>query len=62
VLDRSYFRSIYFREPGGILFEVATTGPGFTVDEDLISLGSSLKLPPWEEHNRSIIESALPGV
>jgi glyoxalase family protein len=62
VLDRSYFRSIYFREPGGILFEVATVLPGFTVDEDLASLGSSLKLPVWEERNRAIIESALPSV
>ena len=51
VLDRCYFRSIYFREPGGILFEVATTTPGFTVDEELDSLGSELKLPPWEEES-----------
>jgi glyoxalase family protein len=62
VLDRSYFRSIYFREPGGILFEVATTKPGFTVDEDLDSLGSGLKLPPWEEKNREEIEAVLPRV
>ena len=62
VLDRSYFRSIYFREPGGILFEVATTKPGFTIDEDLDSLGSSLKLPPWEEQNREEIEAQLPRV
>jgi glyoxalase family protein len=62
VLDRSYFRSIYFREPGGILFEVATTKPGFTIDEDLDSLGSSLKLPPWEEQNREEIEAVLPRV
>jgi glyoxalase family protein len=62
VLDRNYFRSIYFREPGGILFEVATTGPGFTVDEDLASLGTSLKLPPWEEPNRAVIEATLPEV
>ena len=62
VLDRSYFRSIYFREPGGILFEVATVSPGFTVDEDLKSLGSTLKLPLWEEKNRSLIEAALPTV
>jgi glyoxalase family protein len=59
VLDRCYFRSIYFREPGGILFEVATTKPGFTVDEKLESLGSELKLPPWEEPNRSAIEDVL---
>jgi glyoxalase family protein len=62
VLDRCYFRSVYFREPGGILFEVATTKPGFTVDEDLDSLGSSLKLPPWEEQNREQIEAVLPPV
>ena len=62
VLDRSYFRSIYFREPGGILFEVATTKPGFTIDEGLDSLGSSLKLPPWEEQNREEIEAVLPRV
>jgi glyoxalase family protein len=62
VLDRSYFRSIYFREPGGILFELATTKPGFTIDEDLDLLGSSLKLPPWEEQNREEIEAVLPRV
>ena len=60
VLDRSYFQSIYFREPGGILFEVATTKPGFTIDEDLSELGTSLKLPPWEEPNRREIQAALP--
>jgi glyoxalase family protein len=60
VLDRCYFRSIYFREPGGILFEVATMKPGFTIDEDLDSLGSGLKLPPWEEPNREGIEAVLP--
>jgi len=60
VLDRCYFRSIYFREPGGVLFEVATTQPGFTIDEDVSSLGSALKLPPWEESNRASIERALP--
>jgi glyoxalase family protein len=59
VLDRSYFKSIYFREPGGILFEVATVQPGFTVDEDLDALGSSLKLPPWEETNRAEIQGTL---
>jgi glyoxalase family protein len=62
VLDRSYFRSIYFREPGGILFEVATTKPGFTIDERPDSLGTSLKLPPWEEQNREKIEVVLPRV
>ena len=62
VLDRSYFRSIYFREPGGILFEVATIRPGFTLDEELGSLGEALKLPPWEESSRPNIEAALPVV
>jgi glyoxalase family protein len=62
VLDRCYFYSIYFREPGGILFEVATTKPGFTVDEERDSLGSELKLPPWEEQNRPVIEATLPHV
>lgn len=62
VLDRQYFRSIYFREPGGVLFEVATIPPGFTVDEEVASLGSALKLPPWEEPNRAVIEAALPAV
>jgi glyoxalase family protein len=62
VLDRQYFRSIYFREPGGVLFEVATIPPGFTADEPLQELGSSLKLPPWEEPNRADIEAGLPRV
>jgi glyoxalase family protein len=62
VLDRCYFQSIYFREPGGILFEVATTRPGFAIDEDPDRLGQSLKLPPWEEGNRATIEAALPEV
>ncbi len=62
VMDRQYFRSIYFREPGGVLFEVATVPPGFTVDEPVARLGSSLKLPPWEEPNRERIEAALPAV
>ena len=62
VLDRQYFTSIYFREPGGVLFEVATTGPGFTVDEPLAALGTGLKLPPWEEPNRGAIESGLAEV
>jgi glyoxalase family protein len=59
VKDRQYFRSIYFREPGGVLFEVATAGPGFTVDEPLVRLGQELKLPPWEEPNRASIEPIL---
>jgi glyoxalase family protein len=59
VLDRQYFRSIYFREPGGVLYEAATVAPGFTVDEPVAALGQALKLPPWEEKNRAIIESNL---
>jgi glyoxalase family protein len=62
VRDRCYFNSIYFREPGGVLFEVATIEPGFTADEDLSSLGRGLKLPPWEEANRPSIEQNLPPV
>jgi glyoxalase family protein len=58
--DRQYFRSIYFREPGGILFEIATDAPGFTVDEPVASLGTSLKLPPFLEARRSRIEAVLP--
>lgn len=59
VLDRQYFRSIYFREPGGVLFEVATTAPGFLYDESREHLGEALKLPPWEEHRRDYIEKLL---
>lgn len=59
VRDRCYFKSIYFREPGGVLFEVATMAPGFTADEELSGLGQSLKLPPWEEQHRADIEAAL---
>lgn len=59
VLDREYFHSIYFREPGGVLFEIATIPPGFTVDESLEHLGESLQLPPWQEQNRAIIEKRL---
>ena len=62
VRDRCYFQSIYFREPGGVLFEVATIQPGFTSDEDLALLGRGLKLPPWEEPSRPAIEAALPRV
>ncbi len=62
VLDRQYFLSIYFREPGGVLYEVATIPPGFQVDEDLASLGLDLKLPPWEEPNRPAIETGLATV
>ena len=60
VLDRQYFRSIYFREPGGVLFEIATDPPGFTRDEPVESLGSALKLPPWLEPERQQIEAVLP--
>jgi len=59
VRDRCYFTSIYFREPGGVLFEIATMKPGFAIDEALPDLGRTLKLPPWEEPNRADIESAL---
>ena len=62
VMDRQYFKSIYFREPGGVLFEVATVTPGFTVDETLQGLGQDLKLPPWEEPNRAEIEAGLPRI
>ena len=59
IRDRCYFKSIYFREPGNVLFEVATMAPGFAVDEDVPSLGRGLKLPPWEEPHRADIEGAL---
>jgi glyoxalase family protein len=62
VRDRQYFKSIYFREPGGVLFEVATIAPGFLVDEDLRNLGRDLKLPPWEEPHRQEIENRLPQI
>jgi glyoxalase family protein len=58
--DRTYFRSVYFREPGGVLFEIATDAPGFTVDEPLESLGETLKLPAGLESRRAVIEAALP--
>lgn len=60
VLDRNYFQSIYFREPGGVLFEIATDGPGFTIDEPLDELGTTLKLPPWLEARRPRLEARLP--
>jgi glyoxalase family protein len=59
VKDRNYFHSIYFREPGGVLFEIATLGPGFTVDEPLSDLGTRLSLPPWLEPVRDNLESRL---
>ncbi len=62
VMDRQYFQSIYFREPGGVLLEVATVQPGFATDEPVSELGRGLKLPPWEEQNRAEIEAQLPAV
>jgi glyoxalase family protein len=62
VMDRQYFHSIYFREPGGVLFEIATDPPGFTVDETVENLGSSLRLPKWLEPERRQIEGVLPPV
>jgi glyoxalase family protein len=59
VNDRRYFHSIYFREPGGALFEIATDGPGFLIDEPEAALGSSLCLPPWLEPTRESIEARL---
>ncbi len=58
--NRLYFRSIYFREPGGVLFEIATDTPGFTHDEDVVTLGSRLMLPPWLEERRAQLEQHLP--
>jgi glyoxalase family protein len=58
--DRSYFRSIYFREPGGVLFEIATDSPGFAVDEPVETLGRDLKLPKFLEPHRKEIEGVLP--
>lgn len=60
VIDRFWFHSVYFLEPGGVLFELATEGPGFTADEDLEHLGEQLVLPPWLEPQRREIEAALP--
>jgi glyoxalase family protein len=59
VIDRFYFKSIYFREPSGVLFEIATLGPGFTADEPLESLGEKLSLPPSYEQYRDQVEKAL---
>jgi glyoxalase family protein len=59
VIDRFYFKSIYFREPSGVLFEIATIGPGFTTDEPLESLGERLSLPPAFEHLRDEVEPVL---
>jgi glyoxalase family protein len=62
VINRNYFHSIYFREHGGVLFEVATDQPGFTIDESPEKLGTSLALPPWLENSRAEIEKNLPPV
>ena len=59
VIDRFYFRSVYFREPGGVLFEIATDGPGFATDEDAAHLGERLSLPPFLESHRASIEDGL---
>jgi glyoxalase family protein len=60
--DRNYFRSVYFREPGHVLFEIATDTPGFAADEPVATLGESLKLPPFLEPRRAAIEAALPEI
>jgi glyoxalase family protein len=62
VIDRQYFRSIYFREPGGVLFEIATDDPGFLIDEPEATLGQELRLPPQYEPERARIERGLPGI
>ena len=62
VMDRTYFHSIYFREPGGVLFEIATDSPGFTADEKPDELGQNLRLPPWMEKARGQIEELLPPI
>lgn len=62
VIDRIYFHSVYFREPGGVLFEIATNSPGFAIDEKLEELGNRLMLPPWLEPDRRSLEKLLPKV
>lgn len=62
IVDRNYFHSIYFREPGGVLYEIATDPPGMTVDEDLASLGTTLRLPPWYEPDQERIHRILPPI
>ncbi|WP_420628382.1 ring-cleaving dioxygenase [Candidatus Leptofilum sp.] len=62
VQDRQYFHSIYFRSPGGVLFEIATDAPGFLYDEPVAELGTHLKLPPWLEQHRPAIEARLPEI
>ena len=61
-IDRFWFKSVYYKEPGGVLFELATDGPGFDRDEDMEHLGEQLILPPWLEPNRGEIEAALPSL
>ena len=62
VIDRWYFKSIYFREPGGVLFEIATDGPGFTMDESPEKLGTTLSLPPWFQVRRDRLDEILPPI
>jgi glyoxalase family protein len=62
VIDRFWFKSVYFKEPGGVLFEIATDGPGFAIDEDPAHLGESLVLPPFLEEHRQKIETVLPAI
>jgi glyoxalase family protein len=62
VIDRTYFHSVYFREPGGVLFEIATNPPGFTIDEKVEELGTHLMLPSWLESVRKDLERVLPPV
>lgn len=62
IIDRHWFHSVYFRSPGGVLFEIATDGPGYDVDEDPDKLGQKLILPPWLESRREIIEKRLPEI
>ena len=62
VIDRWYFKSIYYREPGGVLFEIATDGPGFTVDEPPENLGTTLSLPPWFQVRRERLDEILPPI
>ena len=62
MIDRFWFKSVYFLEPGGVLFELATDGPGFAVDEDPEHLGESLVLPPWLEGQRATIVAGLPSL
>jgi glyoxalase family protein len=61
-IDRQYFRSIYFREPGGVLFEIATDPPGMDWDEPVEALGTRLRLPSWLEPQRAKVEAALPAL